>query len=342
MRRYFAFALISFSVWSQDIPAPTPDKALLMAATDKWLVWNVADYAGEQGFANTPTLRNSFYVQKVGSKTARLVYEDTIGMVQSFVPIWVLDDESLVGWDGGFQRLRNGRVEMLDFISLPGSLYYPVLCGVMSEGVLMMTQNEQQSTEAYERVYFIPWSDDERLLDVRRAVRVSDEVGIPYFWPSVRWIDKTVLTWRPPTVYRFDLARLRLDSIQLPISGESGGPSHIAAYDGKTIILQHGSTRLAYDEKAGRVTSLPFSQDFNIFAVHGDYVYGVLGAPLTKSDSLTYFFQAYDMKRKKWQTILSLASADMNHEIGFPACVEFKDGLRIWSGGEWHTRRWLK
>lgn len=335
---FFPLTLIA-----QETIIPSPDKAFLMVATEDWLVWNVNEFLEQEGpRRGRPSSRNSFYLQKINEKKARLIYRDTIGDIQSFVPIWVLDKEVIVGWDGTFQRLRNGRIDILDFVSLPGSLYYPVLCGVMSDGVLMMTQNEQHSTDAYERVYFLPWSGDDRLVDDRKAVLVSDSVGIPFFWPSVKWYGHTVLTWRAPMLYRYDRKRRILDSIPLPVTAEASGPSHISAFDGARIVLQHGATRLAYDLESKNVINLSFPDDFNIFTVHGNFVYGVLGAALTKSDSLTYLFQAYDMNQKKWLTLLNLSSLDINQEIGFPACIETRSGLRIWSGGRWHVKDWLK
>lgn len=343
MTKTLLLSLLSvLPLFGQQEIVPNPAEDVLMAATEEWLVWNRARSMNVESPGRGGVWDNALYLQRIGDLRARLVYRDTIGGIQSFVPVWVRDANTVIGWDGYFQRLRGGVVEPLDFMTLPGSLYYPVLCGAHRRGVLMLTQNDQKTTDAYERVYFVPWSSGDEVIDIAKAVLITDSLGIPFFWPSVRWKDDVVLAWRPPTLFRYDLVRSRLDSLQIPVSMESGGPSHISAFDGKTLLIEHGPGRMLYSlqSRTGRSISLP--ADFTVFTVHDTYIYGVVGAPLTKSDTLTYLFQAYDTQRQRWQTLYRLNGSDVNQEVGLPVIIELPDRLLLWSGGRWQSQTWLK
>jgi hypothetical protein len=332
-------ALSSDSVQAQRMSNPAPDRAFLVLATDAWKVWQRQQPIGEGG-----TSVISYYLQRRGSADADLAYRDTVGQMLSFSPVWVWNNGTVIGWDGFFSFVRDGKFHKVDpeIQRLSGSEYYPVLCGTMAEGIVALTQNQQTSMEANERLYFVPWSFDERVADYDRAQLITDGEGVSFWSPPVRWSGSKVAAWRAPRLFVFDIPKRTVDTLGVNLPGGNAGPLQIAGFDGNRALLRQGSAKAMYDLADRRITPADWPDDLAVIAYHGDYLYGVQGAPLTKSDTLTYLLEARNVVTGQWTRLATLAISEIDQESQLPAHIVRDDRFFVWTAGRWLEFQWIE
>lgn len=286
----------------------------------------------------------TFYLQKDLSEPAQFLYRDTIGMISRFNPIWLNKYGTLIAWDVFFSYLKNGRVISLDIGShnIPNSLYYPVLCGVSKSGVLLLTQNEQDKPYFNEAAYFVPWSNDERLLDFTKAECFTDSLGIPFFSTVVKWHDNLILSWRAPTLFCYNLDASALDSFKLMTHAVPGeydefSVSQLFFFDGEIALISHYGEKIGFDLRSKKQFAVPDNMTSQWLARKGDLVYAVRSS--IHPDRTEYVLITYDLKSRTTTDVLPFEQSDILEEIELPVFILWPNHLIIWTRHQW---KWIK
>jgi len=322
---------------------PNPDKAQLVLYNSYGYVWRTEKLLESKYDQSSSVV--TFYLQKELSEPALFLFRDTVGMISRFNPIWLDKNETLIAWDVAFSYLKNGAVVMLeiDSQSVPNSLYYPVLCGVSDKGVLVLAQNYQTTSYFNEPAYFVPWSNDNGLVDFTKAVRFTDSEGIPFFSTIVKWQGDVIVSWRPSTLFTYHISTSKLDSFKIQVTAQPGGydeysVSQLSFFDGQVVLINHYGEKIAFDLKSK--TQSPFSPppgSFQSIARKDNLIYGIHQS--IQADSAEYALMSYDLQEKKTKELLRLEAAEINEEVGVPIFVSKPNVLIVWTHHQW---KWIK
>ncbi len=334
--------LINFSGQSYSQFIPNPDKAQLVFYNNYGFLWRTEKSL--ETVNSRPSTVVTFYFQDKLSEPAQFLYRDTIGMISRFNPIWIDKKGTVVAWDGFFSYLSNGSVITpdLDSQKIPNSLYYPVLCGISEKGVLLLAQNEQSITNFNEAAYFVPWSNDNKLLDFQKAIRFTDSIGVPFFSTVIKWNDNLIISWRPPILFCYDLNKSELDSFKVETHAFPGGydessVSQLAFFDGEIVLINHYGEKIGFDLTSRKQFALSYEGNLQWLARKSELVYAVRQA--VHGDSIGYGLISFDLKNRKVSDILSFRTDEIIGEIGLPVFVLLSNNLIIWTRHQW---KWLK
>lgn len=334
--------LISFTGLSYSQFIPDPDKAQLVFYNNYGFVWRTEKSL--ETVNTRPSTVVTFYFQNNLSEPAQFLYRDTIGIISRFNPIWIDKNGTLVAWDGFFSYLSNGRVITPDFDSqkVPNSLYYPVLCGISEKGVLLLAQNEQNTTNFNEAAYFVPWSNDKKLLDFQKAVRFTDSTGVPFFSTVVKWSDNRILSWRPPMLFCYDLNKTELDSFKLETHALPGGydelsVSQLSFFDGEIVLINHYGENIGFDLNLRKQFTLSYKSNLQWLARKDDLVYAV--RQNVQADSVEYALISYHLQSRKTSDIIKFNTDEIIGDIGLPVYIIWPNYLILWTRHQW---KWIK
>lgn len=326
--------LISRAGISQSAFSPNPENATLYLYTEKWVLWH-ASKAVTSSFPRT-AYETQFYLQRHGEQTAKLIYKAIDGQIQSFSPIWVHHNGTVIGWDVNFNYLADAVEPAETEPSLPNSLYYPVLVLCTGEGVVLMANNEQTSTDVNAPLYFLPWSYDRNVVQYRSPRLITDSVGMAFYAPRICSSNGKILSIRPPYFFLYDIGSGRLEKRQVDLPELSG----MIAFDGETMVFKNGSTLYSYSFKTARRDSVTVTDGCTVLACRGNKIYCVQEQALTKSDSLNLALESYDLDKAVWTVHTEVFRRDLNEETGMPVYMILKDRMKLWTSGRWFELRW--
>ncbi len=315
---------------------PNPDNATLILYSDRWTLWNVSR-ALESSFTRT-SYESFYYLQETGKpQTAKLIYKAIEGQIQSFSPVWVHNDGTVIGWDMNFNYLTDAVQPAEKEPELPNSHYYPVLVNCNSAGVVLMANNEHQNTDVTAPLYFLTWSFDPNVVDYRNPLMVTDSAGIPFYSSRVFMTSNKILSYRPPYFFRYDIKSSQLDIREVELLQNV---SEVVAFDGNMVVFKKPNTLYTYVFEPERLDSVLVAEDCMVIACREKRIYCIQGQALTKSDTLNFMLQSYDLKKAAWTSHKEIFRGDIKEESGVPVHMILRDKLRIWTNKRWLDIGW--
>lgn len=339
-RSFVRFCAAAFSLlWGSPVDAqfiPDPANAQLTLVTPSWLVWTKETALPRSGPVDYGSTRISVYIQTEPDQPAWKVYEEVVGMINNFQPVWVWKDGSVVSWSGWFSFARKGILHEPEAImdTIPGATEMPVLRSMGDRGVIVMVPKEAVSMTSTHRLYFVPWTWDKRILDYRQARLITDDDGIGYWSGQVLYANGKFVASRSEKVFCYDsytskTDTLRLTSISPKISSSPTG------FDGQNVLIQT-DTSLTFVQLADRSEqSIRISRDWQWIGLKGRFGYGFT----IDADSA---IQRYRLTRRDllsgteeiFATIRLNAQAEDFQE---PACFIRGNKLWLWLDGRWKS-----
>ena len=330
-----ALLWITSTGFSQTAFFPDPDNATLILYTDQWALWNVTK-AMETTFPRS-SYESLYYLQRQGDADAQLVYKAIEGQIQSFSPVWVHSNGTVIGWDINFNFLADGVEPAGKEPVLPNSTYYPVLVNCNAPGVVLMANNEHSSTDVTAPLYFLSWSYDHDVVDYRDPRPITDSSGVPFYSSRVFMATDKILSYRPPYFFWYDIKTSRQEIVQVD---DFQNTSEVVAFDGSMVVFKNGNTLFTYIFKSKRLNSISVSEDCMVLTCRGLKIYCIQGQALTKSDSLNLMLQSYDLNKAVWTTHKEVFSGDYHGDNGAPVHMILKDRLRVWTNKRWFEITW--
>jgi hypothetical protein len=199
-------------------------------------------------------------------------------------------------------------------------------------GVVLMANNEQNSTDVTSPLYFLPWSHDRNVINYDDPQLITDSAGVPFYSSRVFISPDRILSYRPPYFFWYDLKNLQLDDREVETLQNL---SEIVAFDGGTVVYKNLNTLYAYTFEPERLDSVSVTDNSMILACRGQKIFCIQPLALTKSDSLNLMLQSYDLKKAAWTTHKEIFRGDIQEETGTPVHMILKDRLRVWINKRW-------
>lgn len=316
---------------------PDPTNADFVLATPDWIVWRTFQPTVDSTniIHDRPGGIRTYYIQAEPGSQGWPVNKETIGMIETFNPIWVWKNGTTISWDMFMSYAFKGDVVHIDDTTthFKGATELPTLRHVFEKGLVFIVPKSEVTLESVHPLYFVPWSWNNQLLDYRHAAQVSDDLGISYWSGRILNSENAIAFMRVGVLFIYDLQKQKLDSVKTDRYLQD-----LVVMDDQRLILQSDTCLIVYDRVTKQMSDIPFIEKMVAFAVRGTSFYGFI--PTSEEVETTSFdLIRTDILTGRKSILFQLT--ELNHRLGGSAMypIHFIRGDNLWV---WKNDRWVK
>ncbi|MBX7151081.1 hypothetical protein K1X84_05535 [bacterium] len=331
--KFTIFLILVLPLNAQFFPDPT--NAEFVLATPDWIVWRTYKQIIDSNniIDDRPSGIRTYYIQSEPGAQGWPVNKETVGMIETFNPIWVWKNGTTISWDLFMSYSSKGEVVYLNDTTthFKGATELPTLRHIFEKGLVFIVPKSDVTLESVHPLYFVPWSWNNQLLNYRNAKQVSDDFGIPYWSGRVLSSENAIASMRAGVIFIYDLQKQKLDSVKTDRYMRD-----LVVMDDRRLIIQSDTCLIVYDRVTKNITDIPFPEKLIAVAVRGTSFYGFV--PTSEEAETTSFdLVKMDVSNRSKSIVLQLTEA--NDRLGgsamYPIHFIRNNYLWVWKNGHW-------